>query len=57
MAEQEQVKVTKGKLATANEVRMFFAFPDVRTFKLEWDQLNAEERTWYKRMVGEVVHG
>lgn len=44
------------KDATPLQVKNFFEFKDMKQFKEEWTQLSDEDKTYFKKAVGEQVN-
>jgi len=42
-------------MATLNEVKAFFGYGDLKTFRNDWNKLNADEKAWFRKEVKTVV--
>ena len=42
--------------ASAREIKEFFGIGTLTQFRKEWDELSDDEKAWFRKEVGKVVH-
>ena len=42
-------------MATLNEVKAFFGYGNLASFKVDWNKLSADEKTWFREEVKKMV--